>query len=67
MSHINNKLLSYIKDKPNVYEESSSAFWDDEHISKHMLEAHLTPNFDGASRLTDLLKLILKLLKKKKR
>ncbi len=30
--------------------KSSSVFWDDEHISKHMLEAHLNPNSDGASR-----------------
>ena len=50
MSDSNIKLLNYIKHRPEVYEKSSSAFWDDEHISKHMLEAHLNPNSDGASR-----------------
>ena len=25
-------------------------FWDDEHISLQMLNAHLNPNYDGASR-----------------
>lgn len=39
-----------MKHKPKVYEESSSAFWNDENISKFMLEAHLNPNFEGASR-----------------
>lgn len=33
-----------------LYEESDSAFWDDEHISKHMLRAHLNPDCDNASR-----------------
>lgn len=47
---INKKLLNYMKQKPKVYEASSSAFWNDENISKHMLEAHLNPNFEGASR-----------------
>ncbi|MCQ4638115.1 class I SAM-dependent methyltransferase [Anaerovorax odorimutans] len=46
----NSKLLNYMKKKPKLYEESSSAFWDDEHISKQMLEAHLNPDMDGASR-----------------
>lgn len=50
MSDSNIKLLKYIKHRPEVYEKSSSAFWDDEHISKHMLDAHLNPNSDGASR-----------------
>lgn len=44
------KLFDYLKDKPALYEPSTSKFWDDEHISKGMLEAHLNPDIDPASR-----------------
>ena len=44
------KLIEYIKQKPQVYEASSSAFWDDENISGYMLEAHLDPDAEGATR-----------------
>jgi SAM-dependent methyltransferase len=47
-----NKLLEYLK-KPALYTESSCKFWDDEHISKGMLEAHLNPQWDAASRKHD--------------
>lgn len=43
------KLFELIK-KPKEYAESSGKFWDDEHISKGMLAAHLNPNWDAASR-----------------
>ena len=36
--------------KPKLYAQSTSIFWNDEHISKGMLESHLNPNWDGASR-----------------
>ena len=36
--------------KPALYAPSTHAFWDDEHISKNMLEAHLNPNWDAATR-----------------
>lgn len=35
---------------PSLYEKTKVPFWDDEHISKQMLKAHLDPNFEGASR-----------------
>lgn len=44
------KILEYAKKRPVQYEPSSAPFWDDEHISKSMLDAHLDPEFDGASR-----------------
>lgn len=44
------QLLDYIKDKPVLYSASSSLFWNDEHISKGMLEAHLNFDVDSASR-----------------
>lgn len=45
-----NKLLAYMKSKPHEYADSTSKFWDDEHISQYMLEAHLNPDIDSASR-----------------
>lgn len=44
------KLLNYAKTKPHEYADSTSKFWDDEHISKYMLEAHLAPDIEAASR-----------------
>ena len=44
------ELINYLKEEPPVYHESSKAFWDDEHISKSMLDAHLNTENDGASR-----------------
>jgi SAM-dependent methyltransferase len=36
--------------KPELYAPSTSNFWNDGHISKGMLEAHLNPGWDAASR-----------------
>lgn len=43
------KIHQYIK-KPRLFEKSTSSLWDDEHISKGMLAAHLNPDIDAASR-----------------
>lgn len=37
-------------EKPSLYAKTKTAFWDDAHISKQMLRAHLNPEFEGASR-----------------
>lgn len=37
-------------EKPALYEKSAAPFWDDAHISKGMLEAHLNAGWDAASR-----------------
>lgn len=47
------KLLDYIRKKPDLYQKSTALFWDDEHISKGMLEAHLAVDVEGASRKYD--------------
>ncbi len=44
------KIINSLKCRPELYAPSSAPFWDDEHISKYMLEAHLKPDADGASR-----------------
>lgn len=46
---MNAELLRFSK-RPSCYAPSSSKFWDDEHISKGMLEAHLDPDWDAATR-----------------
>ncbi len=47
-----NKLSDYLI-KPKLYTPSTGKFWDDEHISKGMLEAHLNPNWHAATRKLD--------------
>lgn len=44
-----NKLLEAIK-KPELFAPSTMKFWDEEHISKGLLEAHLEEDHDAASR-----------------
>lgn len=44
-----NKLIKFLK-KPKLFEKIETDFWDDKHISKKMLEAHLNPDWDAASR-----------------
>lgn len=49
----NSGLLTYIQrysEEPALFEPGESLFWDDPHISKGMLEAHLNPEHDAASR-----------------
>lgn len=46
-------MLSKLRDyliKPELYAQSTVNLWDDEHVSKGLLEAHLNPNWDAASR-----------------
>ncbi|MCG8501857.1 MAG: class I SAM-dependent methyltransferase [Firmicutes bacterium] len=48
------KLTKYTS-KPKLYAPSTNQFWDDEYISKGLLEAHLNPNWDGATRKPEFL------------
>lgn len=49
-----NELKKYTT-KPKLYAPSTNNFWDDEHISKGMLEAHLNPNWHAATRKPEFL------------
>lgn len=49
-----NELKKYTT-KPKLYAPSTNKFWDDEHISKGMLAAHLNPNWDAATRKPEFL------------
>ncbi len=44
------KSISKALEKPPIFKKTEVAFWNDEHISKQMLKAHLDPDFEGASR-----------------
>ena len=48
-----NQLLAQLlklQDKPAPFTSGEPLFWDDPHISIHMLAAHLDPDFEAASR-----------------
>lgn len=47
------KILNYLKEKPILYSASTASLWDDEHISKGMLDAHLNTKLEAASRNFD--------------
>ena len=42
--------LIELQQKPEPFTPGEPLFWDDPHISKQMLEAHLNPGIDAASR-----------------
>ncbi len=42
-------ILEFIK-KPQVYAEGNAVMWTDDHISKQLLDVHLNPDIDLASR-----------------
>jgi 2-polyprenyl-3-methyl-5-hydroxy-6-metoxy-1,4-benzoquinol methylase len=43
-------LLHTLAERPPLFEPGEALFWNDPHISKQMLAAHLDPEFEGASR-----------------
>ena len=47
---MNIKKLLKISKKPEIFTRTDQEFWNDPYISKNMLEAHLDPEYDGASR-----------------
>lgn len=44
------KLLRILQKKPKLYEKTQYNIWDNEHVSKGMLQAHLNESLDSASR-----------------
>ena len=50
------KLLDFLKERPLPYTQSTAPFWDDEHISKGMLAAHLNPDVEAATRNLDFIR-----------
>ena len=54
------KELQVMMKKPTLYEKGTTELWTDEHISKGMLEAHLHPCLDAATRKHATVKEIVK-------
>lgn len=47
---MNFELIKKLADRPQLYEKGSSVMWTDPHISKQLLELHINPDNDVASR-----------------
>jgi 2-polyprenyl-3-methyl-5-hydroxy-6-metoxy-1,4-benzoquinol methylase len=47
---MNIELIETLTNKPKLYEKGSSIMWTDPYISKQLLELHVTPDNDVASR-----------------
>jgi SAM-dependent methyltransferase len=52
------KLYDYAK-KPKLYEPGNSVMWTDPYISKQLLECHINPDNDMASRSNDKIDLVI--------
>lgn len=42
--------LQIISRPPRLYEKGNASMWEDDHISRHLLEIHLNQDTDAASR-----------------
>lgn len=49
------EVLTKAGERPLLFEAGETEFWNDPHISKSMLEAHLNPNHDAASRKPEII------------
>ena len=54
------KLAELLTVKPRLFEPGEPQFWNDPHISKGMLKAHLDPTHDAASRRPEIIDNIVK-------
>ena len=52
---LNMKALAELGRKPEVFAKGEDLFWDHPHISKMMLQAHLNPETDAASRRPEII------------
>lgn len=65
---INENMINQIKEKrkkPALYNKEGGNIWTEEYIAKQMLEAHLNPEFDGASRRSTIIENTVDFLDKK--
>ena len=54
--------LQIAAQRPKLYEKGDSVMWTDEHISEKLLEIHLNPKLDSASRSQPSIDLTLEFL-----
>jgi len=50
---MNIEKLNIATQKPQIYEKGNSVMWTDKHISEKLLEVHLNPEIDAATRTQD--------------
>lgn len=50
------KVLKKAISKPKLFEKSTDKFWDDEHVSEQMLNFHLNPEIEAASKTKETIK-----------
>lgn len=46
-------MMKQLAQKPTLYQKSEAKFWNDPYISQRMLEAHLNPDLESATRKLD--------------
>ncbi|NLF75041.1 MAG: class I SAM-dependent methyltransferase [Chloroflexi bacterium] len=51
--------LETLSTPPEPFTPGAPLFWDDPHISQHLLEAHLDPNTEAASRHPDMIEAVI--------
>ena len=56
-----NRLINVTK-RPEVYEKGDSVMWTDEYVSKQLLNIHLNPDIDAASRKPESIERTLKFI-----
>ncbi len=49
-TYMNFEIIKRLTNRPELYEKGSSVMWTDPYISKQLLELHLNPDNDAASR-----------------
>ena len=53
-------ILKQLNTRPKLFEQSTASIWDDPHISKGMLKAHLNENQESATRKLDFVNFLSK-------
>jgi SAM-dependent methyltransferase len=56
---LNIHALHHLSEQPELYEPGEPVFWDDPHISQGLLDAHLNPDTEAASRHPDTIEAIV--------
>jgi 2-polyprenyl-3-methyl-5-hydroxy-6-metoxy-1,4-benzoquinol methylase len=65
---VNENLINQIKEisnKPALFNKEGGNIWTEEYIARQMLQAHLNPEFDGASRRSSIIEKTVDFLDKK--
>lgn len=56
--------MNIINIKPKLFQKTTSSIWTDLHLQENLLNAHLAPSSDAASRKEDSIKIIVDFIDK---